>query len=271
MSAILEEEVGAFTASLHTRATQDGANPFKVGLFTDEEIAAHRQGRSVDSKLGNTLEHLCARLAAERYPDACPTTILGDGVRPEMLDGVRTPQGSRYRPGAPKPVVWSRLDARLVQAAAGELTDHIHRTGERIGSEAFAARLAAARADIREAPLQDDPWPAITDFWCAHPDLGFAEVKAGGNLDNTKARAEVQELLRTALVAPDAAIQPRVHVCYPSRGDDDVAGALPSYLERSHLLIGREMWSRVLPEPVTYEAFLACYEETGRRLRARDA
>lgn len=268
VAVLLEEEIGHFVASLSRTASDAGANPFKVGLFSDAEIAAHRAGRSVDSRLGNALEHLLFRLAASRYPDACPTTILGEGVTADMVAGLRTPRGSRYRPGRPKPVVWSKLPERVVRAAAARLTDHIHRTGERIGSDAFSRHLTEARATVREAPRAADPWPAVSDFWCARPELGFAEVKAGGNLDNTKARVEVEELIRTALIVPDPSVQPRVLVCYATKGSHGVAGSLSSYLEPSHLLAGEDVWSRVLPSEVSFADFLGAYQDTSRRLRA---
>lgn len=244
------------------RATSElGANPFKEGLFDEEERIAHRMGRAVDSMLGNTLETILHALAAERHPGMCPETILGDGVRVEMI-GSR-PRGSRYRDRSGKPVLWSRRSRSEVRQAAMSLSHEIKESGgtARIGSARFETLLAGAREQMRQVPLEKEAWPVILDFWCDAPNVGFGEVKAGGALDNVKARIEVEEILVASLVAPEL-ITPRIFVLYPNRGQGKtISGGLPTYFEPSHLRVAERVWEPVLPKGFSGKRFVELFRQ----------
>lgn len=249
------------------RDAEIGANPFKAALFSPEECRAQRMGRSVDSMLGNTLETLFHGAAELRYPGRCPSTVIGSGADAGCADLPRG-SGSTYLDGTPKPILWSRLDREEARRSAAAFCEEIYADKSmRIGTPAFATRLGELRASLRRVPLQKTPWSVILDFWCDAPGVGFGEIKSGGELDNTKAAIEVQELLVAALISPEQ-IVPRIVVLYANRGEGNrIKGALPYYFERSHLLVGEQAWELVLPAGISGAEFLEIFTTEARDLR----
>lgn len=270
---ILERELSRLAGSFQERQRLlaeggvAGGNPFKAGLLSEDEILAQRTGRSFDSMLGNTLETILHALAEARYPGCSPQTVLGVGSGPDCHLR-RRPPGATYRDGSAKTVIWTRLKREHVCAVAATLCEGIAESGVRIGSPAFAAALTEARDEVRGHGLCKEAWPVMVDMWVEDENVGFGEVKAGGELDNTKAKIEVQELLVAALVLERQRV-PRVFVLYSNRGEGRaIGGGLPTYFEPSNLLVADDVWSLVLPEGMSVAEFIERHQRIGAHCRA---
>lgn len=244
-----------------------GANPFKEGFFTDDELIQHRLSRSVNSVLGNCLEGTVAEMARARYRGLTPTCITAPSGSGAQHEGA-TPPGARYADGSAKPVLWSTYLYGEVCAAAAALLADLKSGGYRVGDQRFTQALAQARQALAASPHRGDPWPMVADLWVQHQAIGVCEIKMGGNLDSTKALVEVEHLLRLAIASP-IPMNPRIVVLYSSgKSEGQVAGALPSLMNPDHLLVGADAWERLLPEGVTFSRFLELHHAVARAAQA---
>jgi len=232
----------------------DTPDRFAADFHTPEELLQMRLGRSADSIRGGMLESLADRLARLNFGPVERVIVSGGADRDECQK-MKCPQS--YVSGERKTVLWTRYSNESIVTEAAKLVQFITEDrSHRIGTRLWAAKLEEARARVRQAPREKRPKKHIFDLYTADASVGYGEMKAGGNLDNTKARVEVTEMVKAALALDTGYERLRFFIAYANNGEGkSIAGMLPEYFEPGHLLVGRQLWAQLLPDSVSVDRF----------------
>ena len=100
------------------------------------------------------------------------------------------------------------------------------------------------------------------DLAVLSPEIGFAELESGGQLDSSNAIGQTRKLIQAGLAYGDP--QMPLHFCtaYANKGEGrQIIGSLQSYFlqdpdHRDGLLAGSRWWERILPPEVSFDDFL---------------
>ncbi len=94
------------------------------------------------------------------------------------------------------------------------------------------------------------------------------ELKAGGNLDSKKARAEREALLERYLIvsndiSPSTSLKSFFATGYNMYGDREpwIQSSVRQYFSDDELLIGRDFWNFIIGSETGYDDFLRSYRK----------
>ena len=93
------------------------------------------------------------------------------------------------------------------------------------------------------------------------------EIKAGGNLDSSKAPGDVQKMLDFYAAVGTTNAELHFATLYNYRGEGQrFTGTITSYIAEDMLLISEDFWEFVLPEDISFEDFKEIYLEVFNEL-----
>ena len=231
-------------------------NPLRDALVPGMSKMAS-QSRSFDASHGIWLEEVSAAIVRHKFGGGESKTFTGFATRrPRSAHKVTTKTVD----------IWSSADPDLVKNEAKKLLAYIEK-GHKIGSQEFAKKYQQAVGKVN-AGGRVNPWLSHADMGIT--DDGFFQIKAGGNLDESKAPAEVSKLMEACLAYGDERMLPRFGLCYANRGEGKAPdGSLPKYFnwspsdKNSPMLVGAQFWEHILPKSVSYPLFLQMYNKIG--------
>lgn len=98
------------------------------------------------------------------------------------------------------------------------------------------------------------------------------ELKAGGNLDSSNARANVEKLLKIYTCLGDRDAKVYFATLYNKNGEGNTwTGAVKKHLNFPEMfLIGSKFWEKILPENLTFEDFIQIYKEALNEIDIND-
>lgn len=236
-------------------------NPFMTAIAPGMSEKS-RHTRQFTSRLGNTLEKLCNRIAELKYPSSFTREAYASCVEDAPY---------RTSSAATNPVIYSQYSQRQIWKSARELTVFA-RDASRIGRKAFTEKLEREMETVRNAPLDRTVSKYHADLICLNEEVGIAELKLGGDLDKTKGFADTEKLIATYLAYGDLDVPFRFAVLYANNGNGKpIKGALRSYFKpgevrngKSCLAVGEHWWNLLLPDCLSYEPFIKLYAEIGK-------
>jgi len=189
-------------------------NPFINDL--DEEIIFYSAFiRSFDSIYGGIIEDMVIEIAGLSY--TVSTTIEGY-VTPDQqlkISEILFKYSEREKRSAKKPEVVDYADLR-----------------ERSNESNEAKNFKSVKSDMYLIDTDTDTHYLI-------------ELKMGGNLDNKKARAEKENLLRQLVIISsklDLDKNIKIYFCTAYGESSNELGSVPNYFANGELLIGKDFW-----------------------------
>ena len=102
------------------------------------------------------------------------------------------------------------------------------------------------------------------------PEIGFAELESGGQLDTSNAVAQAGKLIKAGLAYGDPEMSLHFCTAYANNGQGrSILGSLRSYFlqdpdHRDGLLTGANWWERVLPVELSFEEFLVEFRSVAK-------
>lgn len=212
------------------------SNPFLSSIDMDFAMAS-TLSRSFTSFLGKTLEIIGQEFANNAYVPEQPTNTITSFLTEQQL--------------------------RLIDQLCDEYyaSGQHHRVPRRDDYELYEIQSDHS-ACIRQSHQIDNMWyDATTNTHYV------VEVKAGGDLDNKKARSEKQELLKEYFLRKNISLpNDKVRIClgiaYNKYGDRMpwTQNSVLSMFSSDELLIGSEYWNLVTGNPSGYDAFMRCWD-----------
>lgn len=218
---------------------------------------------SFESKAGNAAEACAEEFAKLRYgADNVPTIVnpLGlshdideDSIRGQVIVTDVNPQDAEMS------ALLTRF--RIERRASG-------RGKKRIGSTLTQSALLTLFAEAAPFHGGDDRFTKPVDLcFFDGTEWHIFELKAGGNLDSTKAPSEVDKLLHLFV---SLGVPAKVHFAtlYNKGGEGSRwSGAIAGHLSFDDMcLIGKDFWEMVLPYGMSFSEFTEIYNEVIREL-----
>lgn len=212
------------------------SNPFLSTIDMDFAVAS-TLSRSFTSFLGKTLEIIGQEFANNAYTPEQPANTITSFVTEQQI--------------------------RLIDQLCDEyyVSGQHHRIPCRKDYETYDLRCDCS-THIAQSHQVDNMW-----YDAATNTHYVVEVKAGGDLDNKKARSEKQELLKEYFLRKNMS-QPhdKVRIClgiaYNKYGDGMPwkQNSVLSMFSSDELLIGSEYWNLVTGNPSGYDTFMRCWD-----------
>jgi hypothetical protein len=212
---------------------------------------------SLESKLGNAMEDCAKGIAKITFGnDAVPPIYLGIGATEEDKHHFLN-SGSYKKLAANRQVVLTRKNVDLIKAYVETIyTKHRReRGGGGITQDILQKEVVGATYTDAINYLVEP----VDLLVCAPGQSTFCmEIKAGGDLDSTKASAETKKLLTVCAAAGIGAGY--FSTLYNKNGEGNgFTGAMTEYLASDVIKAGSAFWELILPEDVSFEKFKTIY------------
>lgn len=95
------------------------------------------------------------------------------------------------------------------------------------------------------------------------------EIKAGGDLDSSNAKGNIEKLLSIYIGLNDENTKPYFATIYNKNGEGkEWTGSVSKYLKYPDMfLIGSEFWKKILPNEINFECFIEIYSECMKEIK----
>jgi hypothetical protein len=227
--------------------------------------------RSFDSKLGNFTQHLCREMAIHRFgQERVLNTVCADNVSSNFI----VPENGTQL----GTTIYTAYSEEMIDQKVDSVMSAIKHspTGENkllIGSQEIEKLLKTKIVELNDQLAVQKEELEIHKY---HADLivdgrdgGIFEIKAGGNLDISKAEGEARDLLRAYFAYGKKDLPVNFACLYNNRGSGErIKTNLYSFFSdttaqsnKSGLLIEEQWWNKMLPETVPFSNFKDQWQE----------
>lgn len=263
LQGLRENVISNFSENIENRKL----NPF-LCIDNKEMVKYMALGRSIDSQLGNRIQHIilyCARLkyGIENAPNIISINSVSNNELTLKLFYVDIDTDEKEL----------NKDAQLAN-------QYIY-ANENIDLEKAKTKLKIKKRSnvLKEKEIhisisskislvgKKSPVPVDLLFFVDEHTINTFEIKMGGNLDtkNAKSNAEEVETLQKMFSFIENN-NSYFATCYGTCSE-----AVSSKLDASQVLNGQDFWNKVLPEEISYEEFIGLFKKAFKKLKIEQA
>lgn len=234
-------------------------NNFLLSQMDDNLTASMVFVSSFESKSGFAIEACAKRIARLKFGEENVPTIVNPRGLPHDFDAAR---------------ISGQIVVTDVDTHNGNLRGEIsafRANNEAKGSGRNRTESGVTQSSIREHLLPLAQKYRTQNIWSKPVDLAFfdgkewnvLELKAGGDLDSSNAPSNVEKLLTIYVDMGIENCNAYFATLYNKDGEGNIwKGAVKKHLAYPEMfLIGRELWSKILPEDISFEIFEDIYKE----------
>ena len=256
---ILKEEIGLLFDNLKTKMPSNYKKKrenFLLSPLSESQKAFMTFVSSFESQLGNAMNIIVRRIAILRYGVQCvPELILPDG----------TPSNNSQYDGRKEQVIMSSIDIGSA-GLKGEITKFITRK-ERNKKENKPCSLGAASLgelyDIAQRYKTNINKNKKTDLLIfADGKWLIFEIKAGGGLDSTKGKGDIEKLMLEFVALNKKNALVFYSTLYSTNTGKKIKGDEARYINSELIKIEKGFWDLILPIDISFEEFKNIYNES---------
>lgn len=249
---------------------QKKSHNFLLSALPQERVLEMVFTSSLESKLGNAMENSAKDIARVRFgEEAIPQIYLGEGSQEQDKPDYLASMAGR-RLGKNQQIILTRRNQEQIEAHAATVRNRYQRKrggiGQGISQHILREEIVGAEYDMTEHVTS-----IAVDLLIYLPArmTMCMEIKAGGDLDSTKAKEETLKLL--TLCAAANATHGYFATLYNKSGEGKgFSGAMTSYLAPDMMKSGSEFWGSILPDTMSYDDFQKLYKQAFQASRLFD-
>lgn len=243
-------------------------NNFLLSQMDENITASMVFVSSFESKSGFAIETCAKRIARLKFGEENVPTIVNPRGLEHDLDETR---------------IFGQIVVTDVDTHNGNLRGEIsafRANNEARGSGKSRVESGVTQRSIREFLLPLSEKYRTNSIYSKPVDLAFfdgeewniMELKAGGDLDSSNAPSNVEKLLTIYVDMGIENCKAYFATLYNKDGEGNTwKGAVKKHLAYPEMfLIGKNLWTKILPEPITFEKFEEIYREALEDIKLND-
>lgn len=210
---------------------------------------------SFESKSGNMMEDVARDIAKLTFGTSkVPKAIKGANITSQEFQTFSENYNKKPQ------IIVSKRNLNECKTSAHKLQinnkgdrNNISTLNQKIIREIYAKKIRKVQ-DINTKPVD-----LIID---TGKKLMLFEMKAGGNLDSSKAPGDIEKMLTWACML-DRPCELYFSTLYHKDGEGNTwKGSVKKYLSPDAILIGSKFWEKILPSDVSFKDFLSIYDQS---------
>ena len=234
-------------------------NNFLLNQMGESVIASMVFVSSFESKSGFAIEACAQRIARLKFGEENVPAIVNPRNLPHNFEA---PRNNRQ-------IVVTDVDTHNGNLR-GEISA-FRANNEARGSGRNRVESGVTQTSIRENLLPLAEKYRSTEIWSKQVDLAFfdgvewniMELKAGGDLDSSNAPSNIEKLLTIYVDMGVENCKAYFATLYNKDGEgNNWSGAVKKHMAYPEMfLIGKNLWEKILPDEIDFEAFIGIYKE----------